>query len=707
MVKDIMKTLEEIDPMVENGYSQRIFSFDLEDTNGYIIDGIASEFDYTKDPSYYTDIEKTSLVYMWQFGIDGDFDYDRKLEDLKPVLDFLANQEYKSICWIHNLPHEWHFLRNIIDYDDVFARKPHKPMKATYGNLEFRCTYQLTHQSLEALGKSLGYPKGKDFNYDEIKTPETKLERDEIKYGLRDIEIIYEKIRRMKEEYGTLQDIPMTQTGIPRKVIKDMYQNDKKFHKKMAELLPKNAAEYARLRKAFVGGWVHSNYFYIGINLKDCVYAYDITSSYPTQMVLQKFPMSRWVEARPGTYDRFLDDDEYLCYMELEMSNVKSAGFNDYLSQSKVYDAEDLHVENGRIYKAKKFTVTCTEIDYKIMQEAYNADFKILRLWYATAGYLDKKYVEEILSLYYDKVTLTGDPEKKELRDRSKEKLNSTFGMEVSAVVYDDCNWTGETWDIPIMTTREMTDHIDIELTNLRAKPYKIITSYSHGVFVTAFARAALWAIIKKVNKKVVYHDTDSVYAIGDQSDIINEYNENIKKKLLAVCKERGIDPERVHPKTPDGEECWLGVYTCDNDELDGKPFAEFKTLGSKRYAYRKEAGKPIKITVAGVNKAAGVKELKDDMDNFVDGMTFGYDTCKKLIPCYNDAQPHSTWIDRDGNVYQSDYKYGITLQPTQYSLSLGQEFIDTLSAMGSLSSLFSELTIDELTEIDRAEEGA
>lgn len=704
MVKDIMKKLKEIDPLVIDGYSQRVYSFDLEDTNGYIIDGLAQSFDYTKDPEFYSDIETTSLVYMWQFGIDDVYDYDRKLEDVKQVFDYLATRDYKSICWIHNLPHEWHFLLNIIDFDDVFARKPHKPMKATYGNLEFRCTFQLTHQSLDALGKSLGYPKQKDFNYDEIKTPNTQLTSEEVRYGLRDIEIIYEKIKRMKKEYGTLQEIPMTQTGIPRKVVKNMYAKDMRFHKKMAELLPKNAPEYARLRKAFVGGWVHSNYFYVGVNLKDCVYAYDITSSYPTQMVLQKYPMSRWVEARPRDFEKFIEDPEYLTYMEVTLSNVRSSGFNDFLSCSKAYDGVNVKTENGRIYKADKFTVTCTEIDYKIMKEAYNADFDIKRLWYATAGYLDIKYVEEVLSLYYDKVTLTGDPEKKELRDRSKEKLNSLFGMEVSAVVYDDCTWNGNEWNTPSLTTKEMAEHIDIELSNLRSKCYKLITSYSHGVFVTAYGRAALWEIIKQVNKKVVYHDTDSVYAIGDQSEIINKYNENIKKMLTDVCIERGIDPERVHPKTPDGEECWLGVYTCDNDELDGKPFAEFKTLGSKRYAYRKKKGDPIKITVAGVNKKEGVKQLHDDMDEFKDGMTFDYDTCKKLIPNYNMFQPKSTWVDRDGKTYVSDYRFGITLQPTRYSLSLGQQFIDTLSSLGSLSSLFSELDIDQLDEIDKEE---
>ena len=48
-----------------------------------------------------------------------------------------------------------------------------------------------------------------------------------------------------------------------------------------------------------------------------------------------------------------------------------------------------------------------------------------------------------------------------------------------------------------------------------------------------------------------------------------------------------------------------MGVY-----EYEGC-YAEFSTLGAKKYCYREAPGKPLKVTIAGVNKAAGGPELE------------------------------------------------------------------------------------------------
>lgn len=685
-------------------YDQTIFTFDIENSNGYIIDGVARPFDYSKPPAYYADIEKTSILYLWQFGVDDIYFYGRKLTELKPTLDYLSALPYKTIIWVHNLSHEFMFLLNIIKFDTVFARKAHKIIKCTYGNIEFRCTYMLTRQSLAAVGHSVGLEKLDTLDYDDIKTPDTPLYKDELQYGSRDIEIVYHRVLKFRDEYKTLQKIPLTQTGRPRTEVKKLYASDMSYHYKMAKLLPRNAKEYARLRLAFVGGWVHSNYFYVGVNLLNAVKAYDITSSYPTQMVLRKYPMTAWTESPSSDYDFYLNNDDYCEILEIRMTNVKSAGFNDYLSFSKVYDDVNVKAENGRIYKADAFTVTVTSVDYEILKECYNADFEILHLWYSRAGYLDKRYVEYILQLYGDKVTLTGDPDKKELRARSKEILNSLYGMMVSALYYDEITFDGKEFSPPETDPIKLAAAVDKHLDDLRAKPYKVFLSFSHGVFTTAWARYSLWQVIKKINKGVVYHDTDSIYCVGDNQKYIDEYNDNIKRELIELCKRRHIDERKLHPPDSNGVEQWLGIYVCDNDEMnDGKPFAEFKTLGSKRYCYRVKPNDEIKITVAGVSKTNGVAALKNDISNFKDGLVFGYKECNKLLPHYNTEQPTTTWIDRNGRKYVSRETFGITLQPARYALTLGQSFIDVLSALGSLSNQFSEMEITDLVNIARS----
>lgn len=708
---------------VVKGYDQTIYAFDIEDSNGYIIDGIARPFDYSKDPAYYADKPKVSVLYLWQFAVDDMVFYGRTLDDFKPALDYLAKRPYKSIVNIHNAAHEFMFLLNIIKYDSVFARKAHRPMKMEYGNVEFRCTYMLTRQSLAAIGDAIGLPKFDDFDYDEIKTPTTALTASELRYGARDVQIIVEYIKRLKSEYTTLQKIPLTQTGRPRIEVKKLYAGDMGYHYKMTALLPRNAGEYLTLKMAFVGGWVHANYLHVGKTIRNKVYAYDITSSYPTQMLLGLYPMSPWVKARPGKERFYLErPKDFCCLIKLAIANLSTFGYNDYLSESKIIQSESRGVkhENGRIYEAERITVYCTNVDYQIMRECYAGDFEILDLWYSTAGYLDRRYVEYILELYNNKVQLTGDPTKEELRARSKEILNALYGMMVSSLYYPDISFDVDRvdedgdpllWVTPETAIEKIEPLINDELQKLRSKPYKIFTSYSHGLFVTAYARMSLWKIIRRINKDIVYHDTDSIYCIGAHRDIIDEYNADIKRQLLELCNQRGIDPDKVHPRDLKGREQWLGVYTCDNDDIDGKPFAEFKTLGAKRYCYRMvepPKSKPwvmtkkevIKITVAGVSKSKGALALNNDIERFKDGLVFDYEFCNKLLPHYNDNQPVTTWVDRDGKPYVCRDRYGITLQPSRYVLDRGQTFVDTLLSMGALSNLLSEMSVDELLAI-------
>ena len=63
------------------------------------------------------------------------------------------------VIWVHNLPFEFHFIKDMLaHWDDVFARQPHKPIKAVsekYPNIEFRCTYSLTRLSLAEWAKEV------------------------------------------------------------------------------------------------------------------------------------------------------------------------------------------------------------------------------------------------------------------------------------------------------------------------------------------------------------------------------------------------------------------------------------------------------------------------------------------------------------------------------------------------------------------------
>ena len=691
-------------PRIIKEYDQRIFSFDIETTSGFMLpSGRVIAFDYTKNPNFYNALEKVGVCYLWQLRIDGVNFYGRELSELIPVFDFLSIQEYKTVWWIHNASFEFTWLLNCFEPTKVFARKPHQLIYFEYGNVMFRCTYMISRQKLESIGENVGFPKLVDqIDYNVLRHPASKLDPKILEYGIRDVEIVEKYVEKLRHEYETLQKIPLTQTGRPRKIVKKIYQKDWSYHLKMTAMLPKDATEYRRWKAAFIGGWVHANYYYCGVNVKNAGYGHDITSSYPFQMLLRKYPVTPWTECEDREdFEYYLSSKTFVELVLVEFrGNVHSSGFNDYWSASKVVESVNMKAENGRIYKADSFTVMVTSVDYDILKRAYTCDEVIIhRLWYSRADYLDKRFVEFILDLYNDKVQLTdtGDPVKDELRARSKELLNSLYGMMVASIIYDDTEFENFKWKTPDPLPLHLLDEKTNErLDELRSKPYKNILSYSAGLFVTSFARLSLFEAVSRVDKDVLYHDTDSVYSIGSHQDIFDELNEGVKRDLLKMAERRGIDPDRLHPKTPDGVEQWIGVWTCDNDKLGGKPFAEFKALGAKRYAYRPAWNKPIKITVSGVSKKYGAAALKDDMDNFTDETVFDYEHTKKLIPNYRDDMTAVKWVDDQGVEYVSTYRFGVCMQPVRYVMNIS-DFFDVLAALGSLSDQYSELDIEDL----------
>ena len=194
----------------------------------------------------------------------------------------------------------------------------------------------------------------------------------------------------------------------------------------------------------------------------------------------------------------------------------------------------------------------------------------------------------------------------------------------------------------------------------------------------------------------VVYYDTDSVYFIGNHDKEIKKYNKEATARIDKALEELGIDPERSRPKDKNGIPHQMGVM-----ELEQRDLPEFKALRAKCYAYRDHDG-GLHTTISGVSKAKGSNALHGSLDNFHNDLVFNYQECGKTISTYNRNQQPCIWMDEQGKAYGSYYKYGLNLQPTQYHLSIGQDFYDVLALIGSLSCKLSEYSIDELAEIER-----
>lgn len=699
--------------IIEKKVDQTIYTFDIETSSGYLFPGsdTAVPFDYNLLPAAYREAEKVSLCYLWQFGINDRYYYGRELTEFLDVLDRLEQIKAKKYIWVHNLSFEQVFLMNIFFPDKIFARKAHSVIyleKESEYHEEcptiFRCTYVLTNLTLAAWAKSINAPeKLKDFDYDAIRTPASKLDQFTLDYGSRDCEIVFYGIKKYVEMYGSLQNIPLTQTSQVRERILKVFSRDFSYKKKMARLLPKDAAEYARLKMAFSGGNTHANPTFVGVLMKG-VSSVDISSSYPFSELTTLLPMTPFYECKSDPMF-YVNDRRFCCLIEIELIKCKSNMYIDYISYSKVYDigrrkdgarmVEDTIIENGKAAYIGSGKMIVTDIDFRIIRESYDGKIKILRLWYSRGGLLHRKYANAILDLYEAKTTLKGVKGSEDLYAHSKQMLNGTYGDFVTSICHEDQVLTKEgEWVTEYKSPYDINKHLD----EMREKPFRLKSSFAWGLWITAQSRANHFMILREIDKynHVIYYDTDSVYYIGNHDDFIDEYNQIMTKRIDEALKKRRIDPDRGRPKDRNGIPRQMGILEKEHNNMP-----EFKALRAKCYAYRDEDG-ILHTTISGVSKKAGVNALHDDISNFKDDIVFDYKECGKKISNYNNDMSPCFWEDEDGVRYLSTYRHGLNLQPTKYNLSLPMEFYDVLTMLGCLADQYSEMTVDDLSKIER-----
>ena len=663
-------------------YLDDILTFDIEVTSAWLENGKVIPYHKGEEADYWNNLEALSLPYIWQFSINETVYYGREFKDFLNVLDDLSQLRVNCIIWVHNLSYEFAFLCNLLDWKVVFARNPHKPMKAipkNYQNIEFRCSYMLTRLSLAAWGEQLGLNKMVgDLDYEKLRTPLTKLTEKEMFYCERDCLVVYKGICDYVKKYGNQWEIPLTQTGTVRRVVKDMLTTDAEYVKKVKALVPYNADEYKMLQDIFAGGYTHANRKYAGEVLECYIEHYDFASSYPTVMVAEKYPMHPWLMT-----DNIIEEDKFNDYAfiyKLKFSKLRSKSYNTYIQYSKVIDCLNETLDNGRVMSADYLTILVTEQDYITIKNNYNweGEVEVLEAYKSKKEYLPRKFVEYVLELYANKTELKDVEGKEDLYMQSKQYINSLFGMMVTAILQADVILDSEgVWHTTQLTKGMVEDKLaKLRSSNPREKRYFL--SYSWGCWVTAYARRNLWKCIETCDNDVVYCDTDSIFVIGEHD--FSWYNKEITNKLLKACKEQKLDFKKTRPKTPKGKEKPLGIF--DKEE----PCIEFITLGAKRYCERREDGK-LYLTISGINKGA-VELLNNDIYNFKDGMIFDKDAdcVTKRLCTYLTDMPKVEWNDG----YISNYKYGINLRRNGYKLSITDEYSQLIE--------FMEMTLDDIT---------
>ena len=656
--------------------SDTIYTLDIETTSLFKINGEWQSFDYSMSPEEYRFVEKISLPYIFMFGVEDVVYYGRIFRDLEKIFKKISDSYVNKVIWIHNLSFEMFYLLDILQnytIENMVARDILKPISFYVKelNITFRCSYMLTNMSLEKSAEEYGtvFKKSGDLDYNLARGSTTYLDETELGYCEFDILSLHSVIKHFRDQYKHIACIPLTSTGEVRLELReklDYYY----FANKPWKLVPPKDI-YLKLMATFAGGYTHANALNANRIIHD-VNSYDIASSYPAVMLLEKYPTTPFKRYTEERYKKLKRTHAFIFL--IHFNSVSSKYYTNYISHSKIFDQDEksLTVDNGRVAAGKDFKMWLTDVDLEIIEECYECDYEFIEIYGSYKDYLDVRIIKYILELYNFKTTLKNIPEKDEIYRRSKSRINSLFGMSVSNPLHNSATFTiKDGWKKVDFDDEIEFDKFVNETLKKQKKSYSNIFFFAVGVFITSYARRNVLMQALKIDRDLIYIDTDSIKCRGDHQDIFDEYNASIEEKYKECVKAfRGaIKIDDFAPFDSKGVRRPIGYFEKEND----KPIKNFITLGAKKYCYEDDDG--LHLTVAGVNKKAGVSALNGDINNFKRGFTFDYYHSGKLTHVYMHDQPEIDFIDYLGQSQHSDQKHGVVLQPTTYTLGLTDSY--------------------------------
>lgn len=600
-----------------------------------------------------------SFMYIWmlQVGEDAPTIVGRTWEEFSALLwrmSLIAKSRGAYICiWVHNLSYEFQFLRAVYDFSpaEVFAVKSRKVLKLDFSELmiEMRCSYIHSNMSLKEYAEKMGATYGKqtgDLDYNKIRFPWSPLTSRELWYCICDVKSLVSALNiEMAHDGDNIATIPLTSTGyIRRDVRKALYSS--RFPYWAVTLTPEL---YTLMRQAFRGGDTHANRYRAGLTLHG-VHSLDRSSSYPGVMCHKMFPRTRfrYVSNLGGeikTLEKLIHHGKaVICRIALMNPRVRDEVTVPYIPLAKTRNIMNHRGDNGRVLYADYLEISITDIDWEIIKNQYTwEDAYVFDIYTADYGPLPKAIIKVLCDLFTAKTELKGVEGQEVYYMKSKNKINSVYGLSAQDPVKDSIIFNGIDFEVDEANTEE----------TLEKRNRKAAMPYQWGVWVTAWARYELHRLINLVGREFVYCDTDSVKFTGDIPwDAINVIND----KYIEISEKIGSNA--IDRK---GNKHYMEVW-----EYEGR-YKDFKTFGAKKYANTDQYGH-LSVTVAGVSKRQGASELSD-IKNFVPGFRFQLAGGTELR--YND-KPYGFIKDKDRYFYIGE---NVVIKESEYTLGLTREY--------------------------------
>lgn len=640
---------KELTSVVHKGYITLPCTFDIESTT---ISDVKVPYAY---------------MYIWQMCIEDKVVFGRTWNEWIELLDKLKDiyklsEKRKLVIYVHNLSYEFEFIRDFIKFSNIFATDKRKVLKASNDYFEFRCSYYLSNMNLSKFienTQGASHYKGiDDLDYRKVRTPADVLTDIEYGYCYNDVKGLYEAVLGLLQQ-DNLKTIPLTSTGYVRRDCR-LSMRKNKHNRKIFINTQLDEEEYILMKECFRGGNTASNR-YLTNQILTQVGSYDISSSYPYVMIGCKFPIGKFTYYSVETIDELYEiNEKYYTIGRYAFVNlrVKNSVPIPYIPFNKCRNTINTVNYNGRVLSADNIQISLTNIDFDIINNQYEYDDLLVKdIYVSRKDYLPKE-ITNVIFEYFDKKSRLKNVAGEEYEyNKSKNKLNSIYGMTVTDPVHSDIiiDDSGE-W---ITTQRDIQEELDKYY-----KSWNNFFPYQWGVFVTALARKRLQDAIDLVGMDVVYCDTDSVKYLGNHDFDFLLLNKEMEDFNLQHNIKYSIDI--------DGREYKLGVFESENKKNESYEYDEFKTLGAKKYAFNTD-GK-IGVTVAGLSKKLGAEELeKTGLKDFKIGKVF---TRSGRTTAYFNNQPIHT-ITVNGVKIKTGSN--IAIVDTTYTLGISDTMLNIL----------------------------
>lgn len=580
-----------------------------------------------------TDARPYAFMYQWQFCMAGDVYMGRTWEELTNFFDVIAyhlqlDHNTRLPVYVHNLAFEFQFMRRFFYVSDGFYKDIRKPLKALINDsIELRDSYALSNMSLAKFCQNtpnvIHYKLVDTYDYTKIRTPETPLTEEELAYCYNDVAGLVECIAEYMRT-DSLASIPMTSTGFVRRDFRRNYSRNKKLRQTFRET-QLDAHLYTICKDAFRGGDTHANLLW-GRQTLHGIHSFDIKSSYPACMMMDQFPMGKFFKIAPSTYYN-RDMSEFAMLIECRFENLRYIGAsgNPYLpySRCKAVSRERV-IDNGRLLRADLVQCVLTDIDMEIMQHEYSyTGFYVREVWASKYGPLPREFKNTLMDYFRAKTALDGDKEKFYEYMKSKNRLNSAYGMMVTDVCKPIVEYVhGDYITQPLNMNEALSKYY---------KSRNSFLSYQHGVWVTANARLRLRRGLWAVGRDNVYDDTDSIKCRNDHAADFAALNSENERRALELG---------AYAEAPDGSIKIMGTW---EEETPPEGYEEFRTLGAKKYIVR--TGGRYYSTIAGVSKKAGAEFFnRKGIGAFEIGTVI--ERSGHLVAYYNDDDIHKITVN-------------------------------------------------------------